>query len=157
MATARLTQLPEQVEVDIESVLEGLTELEARRIAIESAVESDPVEDLTETEARRMVEEATSLPTQFKIGRLRDGRLRITAPIEVIRRIEGGECVVEAPEINEFGFGTTLSAAIIDLQRAIAELYLTLEEEEHRLGSDLKSTWDMLRRKIRKADAAISS
>ena len=90
MATARLTQLPEQVEVDIESVLEGLTELEARRIAIESAVESDPVEDLTETEARRMVEEATSLPTQFKIGRLRDGRLRITAPIEVIRRIEGG-------------------------------------------------------------------
>ena len=29
MATARLTQLPEQVEVDIKSVLEGLSEGEA--------------------------------------------------------------------------------------------------------------------------------
>ena len=67
--------------------------------------------------------------------------------------LEGGEHVVEATELNEFGFGETLSEALTDLQAAIAELYFTLEEDQDRLGPDLSSVWDVLSRKIRKADA----
>ena len=89
----------------------------------------------------------------FALGSLRDGRLRVVEPIEVVPMIEGGKYVVEAPELNEFGFGDTLSEALADLQAAIAELYLTLEEEQERLGPDLSSVWDVLSQKVRKADA----
>ena len=67
--------------------------------------------------------------------------------------LESGEHVVEATELNEFGFGNNLAEALADLQAAIAELYLTLEEDQDRLGPDLSSVWDVLSRKVRKADA----
>ena len=84
---------------------------------------------------------------------LRDVRLRVVEPIQVVPMLEGGEHVVEATELNEFGFGETLSEALADLQAAVAELYFTLEEDQDRLGPDLSSVWDVLSRKIRKADA----
>ena len=84
---------------------------------------------------------------------LRDGRLRVVEPIEAIPMLEAGEHVLEAPELNEFGFGDTLSEALADLQAAIVELYFTLEEDQDRLGPDLSSVWDVLSRKVRKADA----
>ena len=108
---------------------------------------------------RSMVElagsvEAASLPERFTLDNLLNGRLRIVEPIEVKRMTEGGQHVVEATELNEFGFGDNLSAAIEDLQAAIAELYLTLESEQERLGPDLAKVWSVLSRKVRKADAA---
>ena len=88
----------------------------------------------------------------FALGSLRDGRLRVVEPIEVSSMLEGGKHVLEAPELNEFGFGDNLSEALADLQAAIAELFLTLEEEQGRLGPDLSSVWDVLSQKVRKAD-----
>ena len=67
--------------------------------------------------------------------------------------MEEGKHVVEAPELNEFGFGENLPVALSDLQAAIAELYLTLEEEQERLGPDLSSVWDVLSKKVRRAGA----
>ena len=89
-------------------------------------------------------------PDRFSLGRLRDGRLRVLKPIDVVRTTEGGRCVVEAPELNEFGFGDNLSEAIADLQTAIAELYFMLDAEQDRLGPDLASVWASLSQKLRK-------
>ena len=66
---------------------------------------------------------------------------------------EGGKHVVEAPELNEFGFGDNLSEALSDLQAAIAELYFTLETDREQLGPDLTSVWVVLSKKVRRAGA----
>ena len=96
----------------------------------------------------------TEVPASFTLDSLRDGRLRVVEPIEVIPMMEGGKYVAEAPELNEFGFGDNLVGAVSDLQAAIAELYFTLEAEQMRLGADLASVWGALSRKVHKADAA---
>ena len=101
-----------------------------------------------------MVQEVHSVPERFALGSLRDGRLRVVESIEVAQMMEGGKYVVEATDLNEFGFGDNLSEAIADLQAAIAELYLTLEADQKRLGPDLAAVWGILSRKVRKADAA---
>ena len=100
-----------------------------------------------------IAEEVLSLPETFALGSLRDGRLRLVEPIEVAQMEEGGKCVVEAMGINEFGFGDNPSEAIKDLQAAIAELFLTLDAEQERLGPDLASVWTVLSQKVCKADA----
>ena len=91
--------------------------------------------------------EITPTPREFTLGSLRDGRLRVVEPIEVVQTAEDGKCVVETPELNEFGFGDNPS-------EAIAELYFTLNDEKDRLGPDLAAVWTTLSRKLRKADAA---
>ena len=96
----------------------------------------------------------TEAPARFTLGSLRDGRLRVVEPIEVIPMVEGGKYVAEAPEMNEFGFGDTLDGAVVDLQAAIAELYFTLEAEQRRLGPDLAAVWGTISQKVHKADAA---
>ena len=97
------------------------------------------------------------LPDEFTLGRLRDGRLRVVKPIEVVRTAEDGKCVVEARELNEFGFGDNFSEALADLQAAIAELYFTLEAEQDRLGPDLAAVWATLSEKVSKTHATYRS
>ena len=94
------------------------------------------------------------VPENFTLDSLRDGRLRVVEPIEVVPMMEGGKYVAEAPELNEFGFGDNLVGAISDLQASIAELYFTLEAEQMKLGADLAPAWGALSRKVHKADAA---
>ena len=100
-----------------------------------------------------VTKEAFVLPDKSALGSLRDGRLRVVNPIEVVQMSEGGGVVVEAPELNEFGFGDGFSEAIADLQATIAELYFTLETEQKRLGPELARVWSILSRKVRMADA----
>lgn len=87
-------------------------------------------------------------PKEFTLGVLRDGRLRGVEPIAVKWTTEDGQCVAEASEIKEFGFGANLTEAIADLQAAIAELRFTLEAEQERLGPDLQAVRATLARKI---------
>ena len=94
-------------------------------------------------------------PEGFTLASLRDGRLRVVEPIRVAQMVEEGRYVIEASELNEFGFGDNFSEAIQDLQEAIAELYLTLEAEQGQLGPDLASVWNVVARKVRRADAAV--
>lgn len=104
-----------------------------------------------------VAEDTSSSPDRFRLGSLRDGRLRVSESIDVRQMIEGNQCVVEALELNEFGFGENLPEAIKDLQAAIAELYFTLEVNQSCLGPDLASVWSTLSRKVRKADAVVCS
>jgi hypothetical protein len=91
-----------------------------------------------------------NVPEQILLGSLRDGRLRIHSPIKIKFTQEDEHTIAEAVEINEFGFGENPSEALADLQRAIAELYFTLEAEQERLGADLQRVWDVLQEKIHK-------
>lgn len=100
---------------------------------------------------------SAATPSEFLLGSLRDGRLRVVEPILVSRTTENDEIVLEGRELNEFGFGTTVSEAIVDLQTAIAELYFTLDAEQERLGSDLAAVRETLIRKIRMADVYLRS
>lgn len=90
------------------------------------------------------------VPDHIELGALRDGRLRVISPISVNLSTEENNVIAEAVEFNEFGFGKNSSEAIVDLQRAIAELYFTLEDEQDRLGLDLQRVWDRLQEKIYK-------
>ncbi|MBI4339416.1 MAG: hypothetical protein HY680_05635 [Chloroflexi bacterium] len=89
-------------------------------------------------------------PSRFLLAALRDARLRVRAPFGVALSTENDDVIAEAPEFNEFGFGKNSSDALADLQRAITELYLTLEKEEGRLGPDLLQTWQRLQDHIAK-------
>ncbi len=95
---------------------------------------------------------APAIPREVLLGSLRDGRLRVHSPIKVKFAMEGRHIIAEAVELNEFGFGENPSAALVDLQRAIAELYFTLEEEQDHLGKDLQNVWTEIQEKIRKHD-----
>ena len=97
---------------------------------------------------------ALSVALNFDLDGLRDERLTLVEPFAIERTTDAGRCVLEATEINEFGFGENLSEAIADLQAAIAELYFNLEEEREGLGADLATVWSTLCRKVRKVDAA---
>ncbi|MCZ6794483.1 MAG: hypothetical protein O7J95_12815 [Planctomycetota bacterium] len=89
------------------------------------------------------------VPSQSSLGTLRDHRFRVETPLRVRTSKQEGRIVVEAVEINEFGFGNNFSEALADLQRAIVDLYLTLREDEARLGPDLQKVWTTLQEKIR--------
>ena len=91
-----------------------------------------------------------ALPYKVTLGFLRDGRLRLRAPIEVRITEEEGQTIAEAEELNEFGVGYNQTEAIVDLQYTIAELYFTLEEDQHRLGRELQEVWETLQAKIDK-------
>lgn len=88
------------------------------------------------------------VPHRILLGSLRDGRLRVQSPITVTFTKEDQHVIAEATELDEVGFGANLSEALRDLQRAIVELYLTLEKEQDRLGPDLQKVWATLQHKL---------
>ncbi len=104
--------------------------------------------DLEHLLIRSVIPFIPKVPDQFLLGSLRDGRLRVKAPILVNCMRENQDIVTEAVELNEFGFGKNLSEALSDLQAAIVELYFALEREQDRLGPDLQRTWATLQEKI---------
>ena len=93
-----------------------------------------------------------ALPDSTSIGSLRHGELRIIQPIEVRFSTEDSQCIAEAPEFNESGFGTTRSEALADLQFAIAELYFELKSEQSNLGPDLMTIWGKMSQAIKQLE-----
>lgn len=85
---------------------------------------------------------------EMLLGTLGDARLRLSAPIRVKMDVEGSQYVAEATEFSEFGFGASRSEAIRDLQRALVELYFTLDQEQDHLGSDLAKVWESLKSQV---------
>jgi predicted RNase H-like HicB family nuclease len=71
--------------------------------------------------------------------------LRIVVAFEVrFERIEGGYAAV-VRDLEEYGVGDTRSDALEDLRITLRELYLSLEQDQSRLSSDLLSIWGRLR------------
>lgn len=96
------------------------------------------------------------LPDHLEIAGLRDGRIRVLQPIGVEISRDGDLVTVQIPEIDEYGQGASLGEAIEDLQRGVAELLLTLEEERESLGSDLEQVrqWLLARLEIQSTKPA---
>lgn len=88
------------------------------------------------------------VPGAIQLGTLSDPRLRVIAPIHVRLFEEHGQVVAEATDLSEFGFGSNVSEAMRDVQRAIAQLYFSLDQDRERLGSDLQSAWSTLERTV---------
>lgn len=84
------------------------------------------------------------MPYMLELGHLRDGRLRLQAPIKVHVEQVGDSITAYAEGLNEYGCGDDSQAAVADLQGAIAELYFTLKAEKDNLGNDLRRTWEAL-------------
>jgi len=107
-----------------------------------------PIASLISPELALHIGISPVLPDRFLLGTLLDGRLRVQSPITVKLTKEDQHVIAEATELDEFGFGTNLSEALRDLQRAIVELYFTLETEQDRLGPDLQKIRATLQRKL---------
>lgn len=138
MQVIEITQLPGQSSRSFDN--EAVT-YERRSLEIQIASPILP-EDVLRIGGRPV------LPGHILLGTLRDGRLRVQSPITVKLTREDQHIIAEAAELDEFGFGTNLSEALRDLQRAIVELYLTLEEGKDRLSPDLQRVWATLQTKL---------
>ena len=100
--------------------------------------------------AAELPAEPLTLPARIKLAALLDDRLRVTEPIEVSVFAAEGFILAEAVGFNEFGYGDDPDAAIVELQYALADLYFSLAEDQHRLGHWLQEVWAGLQAKIAK-------
>ena len=91
---------------------------------------------------------AAELPATVMLESLGDTRLRVKAPIEVRVFATEGFILAEAVGFNEFGEGDSPEEAVADLQAALADLYFSLEGEQHNLGRWLQGVWQVLQDKV---------
>ena len=76
-------------------------------------------------------------PPRVLFAGLRDPRLRMVRAVPLDVTVEESTVVVCWSEINEFGTGETLSAALDDFASSLRELYWHLISPDVRLGEDL--------------------
>jgi hypothetical protein len=84
------------------------------------------------------------LPSEFVVGTLRHPFLRLRRPVRLAVAQDGEFVTVLLEEIDEFGYGPHLTAAVEDWQQTIVELYLTLQAERERLGPAMVELWERL-------------
>lgn len=84
-----------------------------------------------------------------ELTELADERLQVAESFGLQRYVESAQYIVEAVEINEFGYGDTWAEAVVDLQEAIGELYFLLHAEQDNLGAELTNIWVILSRKVK--------
>ena len=115
-------------------------------------VQVDVPKDLIETFVDSITFDSVEEPPQelegFMLGTLGHRRLRVHMPFTVKLDTENEDHIAEVEAINEFGFGKSIWEAVADLQRAIVDLYFTLEEDQDRLGPDLSSVWRTLQEMV---------
>ena len=87
--------------------------------------------------------EIKNRPEKVLLGVLGDPQLRLRRPIPVDISVDAGTVVAASAELEEFGYGDSLSAALEDLGKTVAQLFLSLSKDESRLGGQLT---DVLRR-----------
>jgi len=78
-------------------------------------------------------------PDQIQYGARLHPDLRIVIPFRVLFEKSATGVAAVVPEVSEYGVGASRSEALDDLGRTLAELYFSLERDEHRLSPDLAS------------------
>lgn len=117
-----------------------------------STLEPDLPEDVVDVSITiDTTEEISDGTDEFLLGTLGHRRLRVHLPFAVKLDTENEDYIAEVEVISEFGFGKSISEAVADLQRAIVDLYFTLEEDQNRLGPDLDSVWRTLQEMVSRA------
>ncbi len=87
-------------------------------------------------------------PREFTLGALRHPTLRVRVPFKLDVRKSSEGVTVWSNDLEEVGYGPYLTAAVEDFQQAVTELYLTLRDEQDRLGPDLARVWETLNRHV---------
>ena len=87
---------------------------------------------------------ARATPEQLLVGNLNHPHLRLRKPINVIITEDDSLLIANIPEIEEFGYGSHLTAAVEDLRQTLIELFQTLKTEQMRLGPDMVQLWAKL-------------
>ncbi len=77
-------------------------------------------------------------PERVLFGALKDPRLQVIKAVPLDVTLEESNVVVNWADVNEFGTGETLSAAIDDFGAALGELYHQLMAPEVKLGEGLQ-------------------
>lgn len=98
----------------------------------------------TSIEIHRVDLRMSATPEQMVIGNLNHPRLRLRHPIAVMITREESLVIANLPEIEEFGYGPHVTAAVEDLRQTLIELYQTLKTEYARLGPDMVQLWNEL-------------
>lgn len=88
------------------------------------------------------------LPAEFVIGSLPHPLLRPRRPLRVTVGRENDDVTVWSEEFEEIGSGPYLTAAVEDLQQTIVELYLTLRDDQERLGPEMQRLWRIAQQHI---------
>jgi len=91
-------------------------------------------------------------PSRLLFGGIRDPRLRMIQAIPLDVSVEESTFVVSWPEVNEFGTGETMSAALSDFAGALIELYYRLSEPDVKLSGDLRNVKEILGHYIQRRD-----
>jgi len=83
-------------------------------------------------------------PDRILLGTLSDQGFRVIKPIAVSLEVRDDSTIASWPAVDEFGTGASISNAVEDLGRTVAELYRTLQLDAARLGPDLHAVWEKL-------------
>ena len=79
---------------------------------------------------------------------LRDGRLRLVAPLFVTLEEQEGVVVASNVDLDVFGYGDTEAEALQDLRDIIVETYFDLKANRDQLASHLQAIWMYLDRVV---------
>jgi hypothetical protein len=92
---------------------------------------------------------APATPESLLVGNLNHPCLRLRKPIKVFITRDDALLIASIPELEEFGYGSHLTAAVEDLRQTLIELYCTLKAEQSRLGPDMIQLWTQLQELIK--------
>jgi hypothetical protein len=87
-------------------------------------------------------------PKHILLGTINHGDFRVVKPIFVHLDVRGNTVIASWRRVDEFGTGKSSSLACDDLGHTIAELYVSLEADQPRLGPDLAKVWSVLKEHI---------
>ncbi len=102
---------------------------------VQEVVSSEPTSTV---KASVKPKKLASRPRGILFGVMTDPRLRLKRPIRVEITRKKGAVVAHSREFDEFGCGASMSDALDDFSKGLAELFLTLRKETDRLGPDLQ-------------------
>ena len=87
-------------------------------------------------------------PPELLLGTVRHPSLRLRAPVVLRVECRGDMVTVQSDELAASGNGAHVTAAIEDLQRRVAAMYLSLRGEQAHVNADVERQWTRIRRWI---------
>ena len=79
---------------------------------------------------------------------LNDERFSVVEPFEVTWYEEGDSVVAVCSDTEDAGCGGSLSEAVVDLQEAMVEVYLALDEQRDNLAPHMRRIYDAFGRNV---------
>lgn len=117
--------------------------------AFSPPVSKKPLFLVSNSQKQRLFKTATSPVKRVKhllFGAILHPQIRVVKPLPVDIVSQKDGFVARFKTADEFGTGATVSLALEDLAKTVAELYIQLNEQSEKLGPDLKDLQNKLGR-----------